>query len=203
MDWRTPLTPAALAAYVRDGGLRADVIINDRQLRFDDRGENWVGNPAGQGQFRRLPDGRYHYVAPDGARYVFAPVATGSSAMIEPASGVRFSYAHIVEARFADGEILSWKYEAQEAKQNCGPKGRFGLTNPDCRVDYYSRPIEIMSSRGMAVKLTYASNVAGRDFNRLREAMLYDQPRCAKGAQCNSGRLLRTVKMTGSTMIPR
>lgn len=205
--WRGTISAPLLTGYVRDGGLRADVRVNGALIRFDQRGEGWLPHQTGQGALRQTADGRYHYSGPDGANYIFAPVMVGTSAMLEPAMngpsiGGRASYARITEARFTDGERWTWGYETQDIKTNCEVKGRFGLTNPDCRIQHYARPIHILSSRGLMVKAVYASGQAGPDYNRLAAITLYDVSRCSAGQDCAGARVLRTIAAHGSTAIP-
>ena len=201
-EWRTPVSTALLTGYVRDGGLRADVVVMGGQVRFDQRAQAWVAASRGQGRLMPAADGRYNYTAPDGTRFIFAPVATGMTAMTQSAIGGQPSFAHIVEARFADGETWQWRYEAQEARTNCGVKGRFGLTNPDCQIRYYSRPIEIISSHGLRVKPVYASAVLGEEYNRVTGIGLYDASRCNDGLFCRDARLISSVPAAGSTALP-
>lgn len=200
-DGRMDLTLASLTGYVLDGGLRADAVVQGRRIMFIQRGEGWDAVTPGEAILRTLADHRFQLELGRDL-YLFTPIAPVTEAMTQPARGGIAAYAAISEARFADGETWQWHYETQEVRTHCEPKGRFGLTNPDCRIRRYTRPIEIRSSRGQMVKLDYAASQAGPEYNHATGASLYRLAACRDGEACPAARMVRTVKLDGSTAIP-
>lgn len=202
--WRMPLNAQALSGHVRLGGLKVQLVVPGRSLSFTDSGNSWSVDQRGQGTLRRGEGDQLLYVAPDRAQYSFGPAKVGTEEMTQSDFGGQAAYYVATHARFSGGETWRWIYDSREVRENCESKGRFGLTNPDCRIHYFQRPDAIVSNRGLMLKPVYASATPGVDFNRLVELTLHDNSRCGADEACLSrAPIVKRVKVTGTTALIR
>lgn len=201
-NWRTPLNADALSGSIRLEPLKARLVIAGRTLSFTDRGESWSVDQRGQGTLRRVADQQLLYSAPDRTQYFFAPAKAGLEQMTQSHIGGQASYFVATEAHFSGGEIWRWVYIVREIRENCEAKGRFGLTNPECRIRYFQRPDAIVSNRGLMLKGVYASPNPGADFNRLVGLTVHDASRCGTNDTClRRAPIIKRVKVAGSTAL--
>ena len=176
--WRGPVDRAAVSARLLVGPLFVEGRIPGRTLRFRDDGD--AGYVALSGRDRLLRDGDgYLLTTADGARWRFgAAVASGEQTTIAPHRASVPAVASASSVSLPGGETRRWLYEERVERRNCGPVGRFGLTNPACREQRWSRVAAVVSDRGVALVPGYESDATGDAFGRLSGAALVDHRAC-------------------------
>ena len=200
--WRGPLDRAAVSARLVVGPLFVEGRIPGRALRFRDDGD--AGYVALSGRDRLLRDGEgYVLTTAEGARWRFgAAVASREQTMIAPQWAALPSVAWASSVSLPGGETRRWLYEERVERRDCGPVGRFGLTNPACREQRWSRIAAVVSNRGVALVPAYASDATGDAFGRMTGATLLDHRACrvridslSDWHACQPGaRVVRTVR---------
>lgn len=201
VGWSGPIDAAGLTGYLAIGPLYLDATVAGRTARFRNDGSGRYTAISGRGALRETGVGNYEWVMRDGTRWAFEPSAATEQAMIESQRGGTPQLARVTLGVWHNGETWRWEYETRSRQDKCGPVGRFGLTNPDCRSTTWERPKVVRSSRRLALVARYRGDRPGPDFGRLRAIDLYATPGCgiAQDWEACQGRarLIRRIASTG------